>query len=979
MGVCVCSSGVQPSAVAVNGETDILNVDTNRRMSRTQDRVVAFPPLIIRHVAAVPGCEKSRPDREQAASAGAGLDALKRSGSVDSRDRRPRTGDDENSPDVDREAVGDGKDRKDGGSERDDADAVSCGRTATRGADRALCAAPFTHASRAVSLMASEVVVTGGGDSDDETGDDGSRMPPSSAAPPPPSKSPLGSSSSGQPSGGGRQSVQQMLRQIRDDGERINERLFGGGRRRRRLPTTPTGDAAAAGHDSDALTSCSQSAKSDASGEAEHRPVRSVLEELPRPAARSPRSLGKRSVPSPAVSRQLPDPSAIMQVDDQPTVARSQSLKLADCPPSGELGTERSQQLRDLNSALCSRQVDDQPSPMHLIRSNDVPEEGKQPEKVSESRCSDVVNAECRQLPNLTTETSVLSDNHETAVRPVRVSCDMLTHSDSLKLLYNLAESTAGAENEQFPVPSATKCSVPVDSEVARRHLVRDSGIPPHSFDSMASESCQPQDLNCSDSLRDGTTPVSNFTGRGVADGESPRNTISDEVDGEIARDKRAQSDVDNLPSCPETQRDSRCAVLPRNSETNNPTFAQCFWAESDSRKIRTVSKRSSDLLSPEYWPSSVVATNAVDFVTENELKHDLTADAKHVSVDARVKLETHPSQTSVMSPDLVEILHSGKGDQSSKATVNDEQSLPETSSQKHANMTSCELAGSCAHLITGSRNNAEKNTGVKERLQSPFSLVLHTEKPTGKDIVAENATAETHVDSSADKLKSARTGNSESHCETNACRIISETSALRRTSIGSVNELLKPNTKSSEYISAGRSRDSPVIKADEPFCLSGPRRALSSQNICVFASSSSAALKAGGNAPSAAARVENFTGNIAVKNNRLSSPHVPIIRSKNAANATVVSSAADEPVAVSWLKPGSVAAVNVGPRGLSRMTRVPPHVRLSTYSPQPPTEPASRPAVAATQARFVCFLFAKPLIAVLNAVDDVSFSRHCC
>jgi len=808
---------------------------------------------------------------------------------------------------------------------------ISYGHTATNAADRALCVAPFTHASHCVSLMLSEVA-GGGGDSDDEMGD-GSRLPAGGSAAL--SKSPAGSSSSTQLSG--RRSVQHMLRQIHDAGERISERLnardFGA---RRRLPAVPAEGV----HDSDVLTS-SQSAQSDGSAEAhlEHRPIRSVLEELPRPSARSPRSLGKSPATESGTSRQLPDPSAMKHCaknDDQQTPAKPESLKSTDCPPSDHIGMTCKQHLQDLSSTLCSMQVDCQPSPTPLIHNGDFPAEGKQSEKLLDAHCSDVINVAGRHLPGAASESFV----RVTAMQQVPISGDMLTCSaekkpESSKLLDKFAESAADAESEKYTDPSATKHSVPVDCQVIQRQLVYDPQIPVYSVDLMASESWPPENLRCSDGLHY-SIPVSNFIGRGVADGESPRNTIDDEMGHKIAVNECPQSritkssDVDNLPLCrlcSETY-DCRCAVAETDSNAVNSASVECVQTGSNSRKIKTVSEGSLDLANPKCLSMSNTATNGTGFITGNESKNDPKADTEHVNVDSGVELQTHPCQASVTSSDIAEILWSGNGNEGHAATVNDEQSVPKTSSHEmeHVRMASSGLIDDGVHVI--SDNSFDRKTALNEHLQSLVSFVLHSEKQIPKDI----------IDSSTHKIKS--DGVNESHFETGFCHEASRTSALRASNL---DELSKLNTESSKCIVTSPSCYSHMTKANEPFCLAGPRRALSSHNTSSFASSSSAVLKTGGQTLPAAGLSENSTGNVPVKNGQLSTAHVPIITSKNAENTAVVSSATVMPIAVNQRKPGS----------LSRMACLPPQVRLSTQSPHPPTEPASGPAVAATQARF--------------------------
>ena len=245
------------------------------------------------------------------------------------------------------------------------------------------------------------------------------------------------------------------------------------------------------------------------------------------------------------------------------------------------------------------------------------------------------------------------------------------------------------------------------------------------------------------------------------------------------------------------------------------------------------------------------------------------------------------------------------------------------------------------ASLESINHHNFDGRTALNERLCN--------EKQIHKDVIAENATETTHDVSCSSKLKPA--DNDEPHNETGVCHRTSKTLALETTNRFAVNELIKSDTKSSKFVAASPNSGSHVVKVNEPFCLAGPRRALCSQNTSVFASSSSTVLKTSGQTPPTVCSAASFSGDVPVKNERLSNAHVPIIRSKNAANA-VVSSAIEKTVAVNQRKPGSIAT-NTSHSSLSNINCLVPHVRLSAHSPQPPTKPASRPAVAATQARF--------------------------
>ena len=972
---------MQPNVVAAEGKTDVLNADTNHRLSRTLDRVADKPlasPLIIRHVAGTAASNGKR-GLVPATSTGHGLESTSNADGLanmrDDPNSGPKLKDDDKktemkmAADAETELTDDREDeaavaRMAAGCEFTGVRAedfvvtldhdVSQGHT-TNAADRALRMAPFTHASHGVSLMCSEVVGGGGADSDDEAGDGNILL---AGTPAMSSKSPLGSSSSAQLSG--HRSVQHMLKQIQDAGERINERIssrdFGG---RRRLPAVP-GDAII---DSDVPTS-SHSARSDGSGEAhpERRPILSVLEELPRPAIRSPKTVAKKSGSPSAPSRQLPDASVVKnfaRTDNQMVQIKPETSRLGDCQPSDdEIGMKCKRQLFDPSSMEHSVLGDYLPNPEPLIRGVDVPVEGKRSEKLPDQHHIEMATTGCRHLPDTASKSSVVDDNQVTPMQPSYVR-DILSYStekklENLKLLSNLAESEADADSGEFPDTSATKLSVPVDSQVNRVQLVYDADLLAYSVDLIASERC-PEKLKWSESQHDVST-VAKLLGRGMADGESPRNTINDEVDGKVALAEHLQSptmklsDVDSMRPCEQCSAVTRCkyhAVVAADSDAIKCTLADSVHVESNTRRTEALSKYDSDPMHP-YLSSSAAATgNRVEFIAEDE--DGPNTDAKYVCGDLLVQLQTSRSQASVTPSDVDQLLSS------------DNQKCNEV----RMSSVDCDRLAAVSVLNTSSPavndTDAETKAGKpmatlpslhKNTVHHDVSFILHNDKHICDEAVVEHAGERTHSNGipaasiaiTSDKLKS---GDNCLHTEAadSICCKSSDTSPLTVDGSATTNEINTLNTKSPKCIVTNASHDISGVK--ETFCLAGPKRVLSSQNSSIVVSSGSAVIKTGGKPLSTLA---NFAGNVTAKNDRSTGTHTPLIRSTHTTPTTTVSSTA---VAVNQRKPSNVA-VKIGHSALSRITGLPPPIRLSSHSPQPPTEPASRPAVAAAQARFV-------------------------
>jgi len=984
---------VQPNIIAVEAKTDVLNADTNHRLSRTLDRVADKPlasPLIIRHVAGTAASDGKK-DLAPATSTGHGLDSTSNAdglanmrGDPDSG-QKLRDGDKKMemkmAADAETELADDREDEtgvahvaagcESTGVRLEDF-AVTLERDVSQGymtnaADRALRMAPFTHASYGVSLMCSEVAGGGGADSDDEMCEGNVLV---AGTPVMSSKSPLGSSSSAQLSG--HRSVQHMLKQIQDAGERINERIssrdFGA---RRRLPAVP----ADAINDSDVPTS-SHSARSDGSGEAhpEHRPIRSVLEELPRPAIRSPKTLAKKPGSPSALSRQLPDASVVKNLartDNQLIQIKPETPKLAECPPpDDEIGMKCKQQLFDPSSTLHSVLGDYLPNAEPLIQSMDVPVEEKQSEKLSDQRHIEVATTECRHCRHLldtASKSSVVVDNQVTPMQPSYVR-DILVYSadmkpENLKQLSNLAESEADANRGEFPDTSATKLLVPVDSRVNRVQSVYDADLLAYSVDLIASERC-PEKLKWSESQHD-VSAVAKLSGRGMADGESPRNTVNDEVDGKVAVAECLQSpmlklsDVDSMRPCEQCCAVTSCkrdAVVAADGDAIKCTSADSTHVELNTRRTEALSKCDSDPMYAFVSSSAVATSNRVEFVAEDE--DGPNTEAKCVCEDLLVKL-----QASVTSSDIGQLLSS------------DNQRCNEV----HVSSVDCDQLAAVTMLNSSSPTINDADAGKKagklmdtlpslhskDTVHHDMSCILHNDKHICDEAVVEHAEERTPCNSipvasiakTSDKLKS---GDNCLHTEAaqniNICCKTSDISPLTVGSSATATEINALNTKSSAGVVTNASHDSSGVK--ETFRLAGPKRVLSSQNSSIVVSSGSAVIKTGGKPLST---VANFAGNVTAKNDRSTGTYTPLIRSTHAMHTTTVNSTAtavdqrnSTAVAVNQRKPSSVA-VKIGRSALSHITTgLPPPIRLSSHSPQPPTEPASRPAVAAAQARFV-------------------------
>ena len=917
------------------GETDVLNVDKNHRISRTLDRAadrLLGSPLIIRHVAGSDG-RKMQVHQEPAAATGTGVNSMSSAEKRDEVSANVKDGQQPESKDHDKKmtskvvagaemkTVNDAKDEArivqrgvgcdSAGSKFDDFAVMldhefSQGCT-TNAADQALRVAPFTNASHGVSLMLSEVVGGGAADSDDEAVDGNFLL---TGAPTTLSKSPLGSSSSAQLSG--HRSVQHMLKQIQDAGERLNERItardFGA---RRRLPAVPI-DAV----DSDMPTS-SQSAKSDGSAEAqpEYRPIRSVLEELHRPAIRSPKSLGRSSGCPSATSRQLPDPSAVKHTTstgNRLTQTNPENLKLSEFAPGEEAG----RQLLDLSSAKHSVLLDDRQLSVHDV---DVPAEGKQPKKLSECLHGDVSKAECRQLP-------------VTATKPF--------------------ESETNAETTKFPEHCATENSVTADSCVPAVQSLYDRHLLAFAVDLIASESWL-RNLKSSETLD--IAPVTQTVGRGMADGESPRNTVNVEAERTVLCEclqspMMKLSDCDGVPVCEHSSVIPHCITV--DNYAANCTSTECFRAEPSAQKIESSPSCAFDQMRP--LSSSTVASNISHFVFEDELKCDPKVDAEYVCRQSVVKLPTNPHHTRVTSSDVAELLLSDaqKGTEGHK----DLASCDELAAVSVPN-TSCLAVNdadpvSDAKPIDASPNMHSENSNVTG--QHNVLFLLHNDEHIHNEVIRQNAREKICNSSSVAKTScSVKSGDETGH-DIKLCQETSKPSALTAAVPVAANER---NMKSPTCIVSSDNRLSSGVKGEEPFCLAGPRRAICTPNSSDFVSSVSAVIKTGSQLLTTPSTAVNLTGNdVPVKkNDQLTGGHIPVIRSTNATRTSTVSAAAEKHATVSQRKPGN-AAVKIGHTALTRVTGFPPPIHLSTHSPQPPTEPASRPAAAAAQARYDSF-----------------------
>jgi len=798
---------------------------------------------------------------------------------------------------------------------------VSQGYT-TNAADRAMRVAPFTHASHGVSLMVSEVVGGGGVDSDEELGNANVLQAGTLATS---SKSPLGSSSSAQLSG--HRSVQHMLKQIQDAGERINElislRDFGA---RRRLPAVPI-DAV---NDSDLPTS-SQSAKSDGSG-GDHHPIRSVFEELPRPVIRSPKFLVKNSSSLAAISRQLPDPSTVKnsaKTDNQLTQPKPGHLRYPDCPLDGQINMKCKKQLFSHFCRKDSMLTDYVPNSEPLICNVEVSAEGEQPEKLSDSFRSDVTNVVCKCISDMTTKLSDVVSTQATPVQP-SVVCDILTHvaekqPESLKLSSSLAEVEVDAEGKHFPDPS-----VPVDNSV---NLVHDADL-------VASEIWLEKLLNGPREV----AAVRKFVSRGMADGESPRNTINDELDRKCSLDEHllrtAMQGLSGMCEHSSVVPCSKSVVTVTGGHFAKRTPIECLQTELGDRNTEVSSKCAFDPMHPEYLSSFTAAGNRVDLIAERELTCAPSVDGEYA--ESLAKPGKSRSWATVPSLDIAELLWSnshecsdnyeviGNCDQMTMISMPDSGFLP--------------LNDACvsAKSIGTSPTLHRQNYAITE--EHDISSVLHNNKHIGTKLISDGAEERMCENSSAAIAKTLvelKSDDDRLHTETvhalNLYHKTSDTCPPAAASSVEVNELTKPDTTPAKCVITDSSSSGQILK--EPFCLAGPKRALCSPISSSVVSSCSAVIKTGNKPLSMVSLAVNSTGN-----HQLPGTHVPLIRRTLATQNTAVSSAG---------KPGTVA-VKISPDALSRVTCLPLPVRLSSHSPQPPSEPASRSAVAASQARFL-------------------------
>jgi len=943
---CICSAAIQQlNTSAGKGEVEVLNVDTNRRVNRPSDRIAATMPLIIRHVAGS-AANRSHADDELVVSADVRADGCS---NVDKQDDRlvhvndgrgcgpqTRASSRNTAADVDIGVTGGEKVEaemvnKAVMSEHVNAEDISFGHT-TNAADRAIHMAPFTHASRAVSLMISEVADV---DSDEEN--DVRNVLPAVV-----SRSPVGSSSSAQMSG--HRSVHHMLRQIQDAGDRINERLssrdFGV---RRRLPVAPV-DAI---HDSDVPTS-SQSAKSDVSGELhpEYRPVRSILEELPRPGVRSPRSLVKNPTSLPGVSRQLPDPSAMKHFassSEQPTAtSKPENLKSRNCR-AYDFDAECNSKLLYSSSLKCS-------VPALSICDADVLIEGKQPECRLDCLDNDAASFTCERLSHPTTRPSAVPDNEMTQVQPVYVDNVPVylggDKPENLKLLGKLTKTEAFTESKELTDPpfTCTHC-VSVNS-----HVPAMSQKPALSVDFIPLERWPAEDVKWSDSLHSGV-PVSRLIGRGVADGESPRNSMNDELDGKTEHARSLimkPNDVDSVSMCPYCYGISGCQCATVVTDSN---ALKCYSAEScqsgpNGRKIETISECALDQIGPGYLSSSSAANDRADSAAVNEC-------------DGSVRLQTDPLPSSLTTLNVAGIWHcnTGRTSEGNKVIVGQGQCVPQTHDQAVKPLSAVPTGSTDVSLSVNSSHRADGIGIFDEHLEHSISFDVHNVRLV-QDKGSMQSVVEVMHDGSRtaatvavnDKLKSSETYHRISPCH--------ET-LLLPSSCSLDSESFEPNPETSKCIETSPDCG---LKADELLCLAGPKRALSTQNTTGFALSGSAVVKTGVQAASGVVPglwpgvMSSHWPGVSANQLQLSSVHVPVIKGITASNTTAVSSTSDKLLAAGQRKPGSTA-MKAGQTGLSRLSGLNPPIRVSVHSPQPPTEPASRPAVIATQARFVyCF-----------------------
>jgi len=890
---------VRPSAATpTQVSTDVLNIVTNYHIGRMLDRLSDKPsgsPLIIRHVAGSDG-KKTNVHQDPAAT-GPAVDGTSNADRCDDDSARAKELNEMIEEFVDQNkkmaagieirAVADAKDEAEvtaaaGGGDKFTGimtvldHEISQGHNTTNAADRALCVAPFTHASYAVSLMCSEVV--GGADDDDEACDGNVGL--GQAAPTTLSKSPHGSSSSAQLSG--QRSVQHMLKQIQDAGERINERIsardFGA---RRRLPVVPIDVV-----DSDLPTS-SQSAKSDGSGgetQPEHRPVRSVLEEFHRPAIRSPKSWLKNSTSPSVIQRQLPDPLAIKQTagtDSQST----EPDKLSGFSPCDRIGKECDRRLFDPSSAM-SLGPDG-----CLLNAASV----TQPKKLSE------------QLHN-------------------GVDSIVTKHSESKPDAAEVARfQDSATENDYVPVLTSTQS-------------LYDPDLLAYAVNLIAAES-RLGNAKCSDSADN----IAKLIDRGTADGESPGNTVNDEADNRTGLSACLQcpvsrlSDIDIVPACEQS------AAIPHSYSS-----VECIDAELGARKIATSLESACDQMCRRYLLPSDGVWSRTDVVIEDESKCAPNINGEYVCKDSLVKLPRSPHATHATSLDVAELVWSD----SQKVNV------------FHDALVNCELLAavsvpttSCTELNNAAAdaclNGNGKNNSVTAEHDSSF--LLHDNIHANSEVNAKESVHSISLDAAAFATAANKSKSvddwlfAETDHDIKLCQETSKLSTLVAASPVPANEqnVRSSSMGSDKHMFSG-------AKDEESFCLAGPKRALC--NTLAVVSSASAVVKTSSQQPfTAQTPVVSLASSALATNGQLTCVHTPVLRSTNSPQTAAVCSSAQKHVAVSHERKlvGSIA-VKVNGSTLSHVTGLPPPIRLSSHSPQPPTVPASRPAAAAAQARSV-------------------------
>jgi len=856
-------------------------------------------------------------------------------------------------------------------------------------------------------------------DEDEEAGDGNVAAGTGLAATSSTSKSPVGSSSSAQ-----QRCVQQMLRQIQDAGERINERIGArdfGARHRRRLPAVPLTV------DSDlptatTTTHSSQSAQSDAGSGGEtqppeyhrRRPVRSVLEEFHRapPAIRSPKSSLKNTA---SLSRQLPtlDPSTVKHcagTDGPSTSGPPVNLRLSEfAPPSDGIDVRCSGASSAMHCGL-----DDHLSAMHCGLDDRVPNTALTTRDVD-------VPAQVNQLHNNVAQVNQL-DNDLPAVNQLdngvgNPECSRLPGAAGERC----ESETSAGEIAKFPDPSTAAGNDCVASVTPRMHYDRD--LLAYAVKLIAAESCWLGDAGCSDSSHD-------VVGRGRADGESARDSVNDEGDRQTGLSDSLQSPLTRLlglytvPACdlspvipcshtviPWSHTVPACdlsPVIPR-SHTVIPcslSSVACVDAESSAQKIAASSQSAFNRTCHRCLLSSDAIRCQTDCVNDTESKRGPNVNSECVYKDSLVDGQT----SGVLSSEVAELLwtDSRNAETVHDASVNGEPcqtslSMPDTWSWSQVNVA----ATASDARLTGARPSDAGLTGAcpcrrgeNNAKTTPHDVLfpLHDDEDAHNQVSKRNAGEMTNANSSPataaiSKPAAVKSGDvsllTETDCNAKLCQetfeTLTEAEETKDNSLAERTVKLKPvddwlfaetdrdikhcqetfkqsaliaaTEQDVESSSACTDNHNPVCsgtKDDELFCLAGPRRALSnSRYTCAVIG------------PTLSQPLAGLTPVVSsTKSDRLKCVHTPVIRSTNVRSSVPKHSAVN-----SQRKPAGSVAVKFSGSTLSRLTGLPPPVRLTTHSPscslpppvqqtthspQPPSVPASRPAAAAAQARFV-------------------------